>query len=162
MDEVPDDFKGSATTPVANHLFNAHENCTNLNEYNTTLFHHFTEKILVLSKRDRPDIQSAVSFINTRVKGPDIDEWKKFQRAIRYLNATVDLVLTIASDESGSIYWWVGSTFAFHHNMRSHTGVVLSMGRGALWATSTKQKLNTRSSTESELVEIDDVMHQII
>eukprot|EP00957_Ditylum_brightwellii_P082405 6265498-Ditylum_brightwellii.AAC.1 len=36
------------------------------------------------------------------------------------------------------------------------------IGRGALFATSTKQKLNTRSSTEAELVGVNDVMPQIL
>eukprot|EP00957_Ditylum_brightwellii_P110520 8430626-Ditylum_brightwellii.AAC.1 len=36
------------------------------------------------------------------------------------------------------------------------------IGKGALFATSTKQKLNTRSSTEAELVGVNDVMPQIL
>ncbi len=42
--------------------------------------------------------------------------------------------------------------------MRGHTGGGLTMGRGFPISTSTKQKLNTRSSTESELVGVDDMM----
>ena len=42
--------------------------------------------------------------------------------------------------------------------MRSHTGAVMSLGKGALIAMSTKQKLNTTSSTEAELVEVSDSM----
>jgi hypothetical protein len=43
-------------------------------------------------------------------------------------------------------------------NMRSHTGGEFTMGRGFPNNSSTKQKLNTRSSTESELVAVDDMM----
>jgi hypothetical protein len=42
--------------------------------------------------------------------------------------------------------------------MRGHTGGGLTMGRGFPISVSTKQKLNTRSSTESELVGVDDMM----
>ena len=42
--------------------------------------------------------------------------------------------------------------------MRSHTGGVFTMGRGFPINSSTKQKLNTQSSTESELVAVDDMM----
>ena len=56
------------------------------------------------------------------------------------------------------IKWWVDASFAVHPNMRGHTGGVMMMGKGAIIATSTKQKLNTRSSTESELVGAHDVM----
>jgi hypothetical protein len=42
--------------------------------------------------------------------------------------------------------------------MRSHTGAVLSLGQGALMSMSLKQKINTKSSTEAELVGVDDAM----
>ena len=48
--------------------------------------------------------------------------------------------------------------FAVHRDMRSHTGAVMSLGKGALIAMSTKQKLNTSSSTEAELVGVSDSM----
>jgi hypothetical protein len=46
--------------------------------------------------------------------------------------------------------------------MKSHTGGCLSLGHGTLYGTSRRQKLNTKSSTESELVGADDVMPQIL
>ena len=42
--------------------------------------------------------------------------------------------------------------------MKSHTGGVMSFGTGALIAMSTKQKLNTTSSTEAELVGVGESM----
>jgi len=36
--------------------------------------------------------------------------------------------------------------------MKSHTGGATSLGRGAIMCKSTKQKLNTKSSTEAEVV----------
>ena len=49
-----------------------------------------------------------------------------------------------------------------HKDYRSHTGGTLSLGKGAIYNTSSKQKLNTKSSTEAELVGVDDLMPQII
>ena len=46
--------------------------------------------------------------------------------------------------------------------MKSHAGGMLSLGKGAVYAASTKQKLNTKSSTEAELVGVDDIMPQIL
>ena len=40
--------------------------------------------------------------------------------------------------------------------MKSHTGAILTMGKGAVISDSTKQKVNSRSSTEAELKGIDD------
>jgi hypothetical protein len=40
--------------------------------------------------------------------------------------------------------------------MKSHVGAVFTMGKGAIIGSSTKQKVNSRSSTESELIGVDD------
>jgi len=46
--------------------------------------------------------------------------------------------------------------------MRGHTGGALTMGRGCPTVQSTKAKCNTRSSTISELVVINEMMAQIL
>jgi hypothetical protein len=38
----------------------------------------------------------------------------------------------------------------------------MSMGKGIIYGTSTRQKLNTKSSTEGELVGVNDVMPQVL
>ncbi|MEM7375777.1 MAG: Ty1/Copia family ribonuclease HI, partial [Bacteroidota bacterium] len=54
------------------------------------------------------------------------------------------------------------AAFAVHPDMKSHTGYTMTMGEGAIISSSRKQKLNTRSSTESELVACDDAMTQVL
>ena len=54
------------------------------------------------------------------------------------------------------------AAFAVHHDMRSHTGGCLSLGKGEMYSESTKQKLNGKSSTEAELIGVDDIMPQIL
>ena len=46
--------------------------------------------------------------------------------------------------------------------MKSHTGEMMTLGKGAVYATSQKQKINTKSSTESELVAVNDVLSQVL
>jgi hypothetical protein len=57
---------------------------------------------------------------------------------------------------------WVDSSYAVHLDMRSHTGVVMSLVKGAMYSMSTKQKLNTKSSMEAELLAIDNAMAQVL
>jgi hypothetical protein len=58
--------------------------------------------------------------------------------------------------------WYVNASFAVHLNMRGHTGDGMTMGRGFPISAFTKQKLNTKSLTESDLVGIDDMMPIIL
>ena len=52
------------------------------------------------------------------------------------------------------------SSYAVHPDMHSHSGIFMSLRKGATNSTSCKQKPNTKSSTETELVAIDDAMGQ--
>lgn len=69
--ESPEDFKGTAETPAAAHLFEVNEQREKLESEDISIFHHLVAKLLYLSKRARPDIQTAVSFLCTRVREPD-------------------------------------------------------------------------------------------
>jgi hypothetical protein len=60
------------------------------------------------------------------------------------------------------VKWWVDASFAVHPDMKSHTGGVMTLGKGAMYGTSTRHKINTKSSTEAELVGINDVMPQVL
>ena len=82
---------------------------------------------------------------------------------MKYLSQTVDLELTLEADgEENEILcdWYPDAAFAVHPDCKSHTGAVLTLGKGAVITISAKQKLNTRSSTEAELVAVDDVVVQ--
>ena len=161
--ETPEELlKGGAITPAANHLFEVDQNGTKLDEKHTETFHHLVAKLLYLSKRARPDIQLSIAFLSTRVQSPDEDDWKKLGRCIRYLEETKDIPLTIEADSMNTINWWVDASFAVHHDYKSHTGATVSFGKGCPVSLSTKQKINTRSSTEAELVGINDALSIIL
>jgi hypothetical protein len=56
----------------------------------------------------------------------------------------------------------VGALSAVHPDMKSHTGGMMTLGKTPVYGASTKQKLNTKSSTEAELVGINDLMPQVL
>jgi hypothetical protein len=69
--------------------------------------------------------------------------------------------LILSANGSGILKWWVDASFDVHPNMRGHSGGGLSLGRGFPIVSSMKQKLNTWSSTETEIVGVDDFMPAI-
>ena len=153
----------TAKTPAADHLFKVRDDAGALTESRATVYHHFVAKSLFATQRARPDISLAVAYLSTRVKEPDEDDWKKLTRLIQYLRDTVDLPLILRADGvSITKRWWVDGSFAVHPNMRGHSGGCLSLGKGMIISRSSKQKLNTRSSTECKLVAADDFMGSIL
>lgn len=79
---------------------------------------------------------------------------------MKYLHGTRDITHTIESDEGPK--WWMDNSYTVHLDMRSHSRVYMTLGEGATNSTSSKQKLNTKSSTEVELVAIDNFMGQVL
>lgn len=125
-------------------------------------FHRFVAKLLYLSKRARPDIATAIAFLTTRVKEPDGDDWNKLCRCIWYLNNTVSLALTLEATNNPVIKLWVDASYAVHGDCKSHTGSHMTLGKGSVSFKFSKQNLNTRSSTEVELVAVDDVASGVL
>ena len=155
-------MKGPSVTPAANHLFNVNPDCNKLGEEKASEFHHLTAKLLYLSKHARPDLQTTVTFLMMRVREPDENDYKKLGQCIRYLWDNTDIPLTLEINDSGIICWWVDASFAVHPDMKSHTSVTVSMGGGCPFLLSLRQRINTQSSTEVELVGVNDATYLII
>jgi len=56
----------------------------------------------------------------------------------------------------------VDTSHAVHPDMTSHKGGIMTLGKGAIYGTFTRQKLNAISSTKSELIAVNDVMPQVL
>ena len=78
------------------------------------------------------------------------------------MEQTVNDVLTLLTKSLNVVKWWVDGSYAVYKDARSQTGATLSMGGGAIYSSSQKQKINTRSSTETELVAADDMLPQVL
>jgi hypothetical protein len=73
-----------------------------------------------------------------------------------FLKETKDEVASMKADDTQTIKWYVNASFAVHDDFKSHTGGTMMMG--VLCSISTKQKVTSRSSTEAELIGVDDVI----
>ena len=66
--------------------------------------------------------------------------------------------LILGADSLAKSKSWVDAAYAVHDDMKSHTSGATSLGRGAIMCKFTKQKLNTKSSTEAEVVGSSDYL----
>ena len=140
------------TSPAAPHLFRVNEDAEQLDGEMSEAFHSTTAKLLYIIKRARPDIETAISFLMRRVSKSNVDDWKKLSRVVGWLKRTKNDVCVIGADSLSKLFTWIDAAYAVHDNMRGHTGGVISMGYGIIHGRSGMQKINTKSSTESELV----------
>ena len=70
--------------------------------------------------------------------------------------------LTLSVDSMTTVCWYVDASYGAHMDLKGHTGMMMTLGKGAVMKFSRGQKLNVKSSTECELVGIDDAMPQIM
>ena len=156
------DIAGTAKTPAGHNLFRVRDTALQLEEQKRELFHSIMAKILYLSKRARPDLLVAVAFLVRRVQHPDTDDWEKMERLIRYIRGTKELGIRLAGERHLSVTAYVDASYGVHSDMKSHTGAMITLGRGPVFAKSTVQKLNTVSSAESELVALSESVGQVL
>jgi len=122
----------------------------------------FVMKGMFFCKRGCQDIHPAIAFMATRVKEPNEGDWRKLVKVMNFLKATQDDVASMSADDSNSIKWHIDAAFAVHKDFKSHSGATMTLGAGTVCSISTKQKVNTRSSTESEKVAVDDVLSKVL
>ena len=96
------------------------------------------------------------------MNSPNKDDWVKLVRVMKYLNQTKKDCLTLRADGSRVGKWHVDAAFAVHPDFRSHTGASFSLGRGAMAHQCNKQGMNTRSSTEAEVVAADETVGSML
>jgi hypothetical protein len=158
IDESGLDVSKSAKTPCSNALLFIDETSPLLSVPSAKRFHSIVAKLIYVGTRARTDILLALSFLCGRVSAPTEQDKLKLKRLLSYLKCTIDLKLRIGADSLSHFATWVDASFAVHPDMRSHTGGVISFGRGGLICKSKKQSINTKSSTEAELVGASDYL----
>ena len=156
IDAFPEPINRAVRSPAGHGLFQINEDDPLLVKCKSDTFHSLVMKLMWIEKRVRPDIETAIAFLSTRVSCPNITDWSKLKRVLQYLHTTIHLKRIIGADNLHSLYTWIDAAYAVHPNMRSHTGGCMSMGLGTLHCKSSKQKLNTKSSTEAEVVGMSD------
>jgi len=139
------------STPAADHLFEVNRHCSKLGDKKREEFHTAVPTALFLYKRSRPDLQPTVPFLSTRVQSPDDDDWKQLLRMLKYLEQTVEDELTLEADEGDVLLtrYYPDAAFVMHADMKSHTGNIQTLGRGAANTISNKQKAQHKEFSRS-------------
>lgn len=155
---------GSAkvTTPATDDLFKTEEDDELLPEQLAKAFHSDVAKLLYVAKRTRLEILLSVSQLSSKVTAPVASDQKKLLRLFDYLNATKGAILHLSSGGPVKISAYIDASFGIHEDGTSRTGVVLQMAGVGIAGWTGKQKLVTKSSTESEVVALSDGLTHVL
>ena len=149
-------------TPATDTLFSSDPDSPLLSQKKQELFHSAVMTLHYLAKRTRSDMLTAVSWCATRVLHPTEEDERKLDRILGYLLATKDQKLILCIGPVCELRAYVDASFGLYPDGKSITGAVIMLGNAPIYVKSAKQKIVTRSSTESELVGISDTLSQIL
>jgi hypothetical protein len=163
IEDFPEEIVGKSFTPAGYHLFKIREDGRKLDNEMADTFHHTVYQLLFAANHAHRDIQTAVSFLITRVQAPDEDDWGKLKWILKYLNGTRHLKLTLCADQMKIVvHWYIDGLHQVHDDCRGQTGSFMTFGKEAVASSSNKIKCNTKSSTETELISPADKLTDII
>ena len=111
--------------------------------------------------RARLDILLPVGYLRTRVPASTEQDGVKLKRVLEYINGTMEMEYTLGADILTKLRACCVDTLSTIH-MRSHTGKIMSLGAGSFVPKLSKKKLNTKSSTEAELVGASDYLPNLL
>ena len=158
----PERIKKTASTPARKDLFTVDDKSSRLDGKRSDIFHSIVMKLAFISKRGRMDLETSLGFLRTRVSRSTEQDWDKLRRVLEFLYGTIDDELTLGAEGLALLLSFVDVSFATHNDMKSHTGGAITFGRGVIMPKSTKQKMNTKSTTESEIVGASDYLPDTI
>jgi len=69
------ELKGSVSSPATKKLFIVSPATNQVSNKKSDVFHSVTAKLLFITKREKPDIETAISFLTTMVYKRDDDDW---------------------------------------------------------------------------------------
>ena len=109
----------TVTTPARPRLRDVNPECTQLGSDKQDAFHSIVAKLLWIMKRARPDLETAIAFLCTRVSKSDEDDWLKLKRIIAYVKCTIDDVRVICASSLTDIYTWIDAAYAVNPDTRT-------------------------------------------
>ena len=132
---------GVSRKPADDNLFKIDHNSPLLNDKERERFHSLIAKSLNLSTRTRPGILTCIAYLTKRVLEPRTDDWKKLVHTIQYIRGARNMPQTLEVDTPVKVIAYIDAPYAVHADKKSHTGCIITLGKGAICYKSSTQIL---------------------
>jgi hypothetical protein len=119
------------------------------------IFHSCVMSLMYPARLARGDFLLPVNYLSTKVANPNERHFAAMMRVLRYVKGTLKRGITLGGNKiEPTVY--ADASDKVHDDGRGHGGLFLSLGLGPVFSRSTKLRLITLSSTESELLIVSD------
>ena len=149
-------IEGVSDLPGSRDMFDE-DNSALLNEEERAKYHTAVYQCLYLAKKVvRCDILAYASFLSGRVNNPTEKNKEQVLKLMNYLHATSDRGIVYRGGAPFIPIVYGDAAYMVHDDVRSRGGTIIMLCDGPIEAHSSKQTILTRSSTEAELVNLDE------
>jgi hypothetical protein len=155
---------GHASTPASSDFFPPKASEL-LSPVEQKRMHTSVAQLLYLGTRVRPDILLVVNYLTTRVNKFTKDDEEKLIRCLKYLNQSKDIGLNLSvslSDSKLQVTTYADASSGIHPADGKSPAIVTTLGTGMVHASTHKQRVTTKSSSEAELVCASDATSETI
>ena len=157
--EIVDGYRVSGTSklPADDELMIVDEKSEIMNDSEHAQFRSRVMKVAYLSKRTRPDLLTAIAFLTTRISAPTKQDGVKLTKLLQYIKHTREIGLCIDPTDL-QVSAMADASLGTGPSRKSRTGWLIRLGSAYVMSRSVWQKIVSRSSFESELIALDDVL----
>ena len=137
-----------------------------LDKEKSSLYRTYLMVLMYCALRVRADIQFVIVFLASYMQKPTVNAWESLMKVIGYLlhNPTMKIIYTrnengeYGSGNTAIIESYIDASWCLDKNARGQSGLVLKIDGNTILQRSCKQKIVTKSSTEAEIVAVDDYL----
>ena len=112
--------------------------------------------LMYLARFTRPDILFGVSYLASKCSEPTKEDEAKLMRIVRYLAGTQEYGLKFDSKIAFNPHICADASHHLYHSGHGQQGFFISNGSAPVGSRSTKIRMITRSTSESELVALEE------
>ena len=154
---------GYSKYPASQNLFEEKEDAQPLSVKDAEIFQSQVMALLYVALRTRPDILCAILYLSTRVSKSTENDKGKLLKVFQYLRYTKSLGRVFNPDNL-NVSAMIDASYAIYSDAKGQSGIILSLGMkgGMIYITARKQKLVAKSSTEAELIALNDGSSRIL
>lgn len=119
--------------------------------------------VMYLARYTRPDILFAVTYLATKCKQPSLQDMHDVWRVLRYIKGTMNKGLIFQpTKERLRLTCYADASHLLHPDGLGHSGFLATIGGTVIMARSAKQKLQGRSSSETELISTEECSTYVV